>query len=543
MTGPPDTFGRDNLPPEDLWPVFDFSHPAYRYPKRVNCVTRFLDRWIEKGRGERVAIVTPDCSWSYQDLYQRVNQMAHVLVDDYGLIPGNRVLLRSANNPMMLAAYLAVIRAGGIAVGTMPLLRSSELIEILVKARISHALCDERLREELEKAAPKAPDLEQTGYFNGAATAELEKRMAGKPTEFTPYDSASDDVCLIAFTSGTTGKPKGTMHFHRDLLAVCDGFSRMVLQPEPDDLFCGSPPLAFTFGLGGLALFPLDAGASVLLLESTPPAELVKAISRHEATICFTAPTAYRAMLSELDSFDISSLRKGVSAGEHLPGSTFEAFHGATGIKLIDGLGSTEMLHVFVTAREEDMRPGATGKVLPGYSVAVLDADGRELPPGEVGQLAVKGPTGCRYLADERQKAYVKNGWNLPGDAAHLDEDGYVWYNARTDDMIVSSGYNIGAPEVENALLKHSAVSECAVVGKPDSRRGSIIKAYVVVGEAAVVGPELATVLQEHVKQVIAPYKYPRQIEFVNSLPKTGTGKIQRFRLREQAVAEGEYDE
>ncbi len=542
MARPADTFAQDNLPPEELWPEFDFSHPAYRYPDRVNCVTRFLDRWIEKGQGERVAIVTPAGNWTYRYLYQRVNQLSHVLVDDYGLIPGNRVLLRSANNPMMLAAYLAVIRAGGIAVGTMPLLRSSELAEILVKARISHALCDERLQEELENARPSAPELEQIGYFNDTAAAEVEERMAGKPIDFAPYDSASDDVCLIAFTSGTTGRPKGTMHFHRDLLAICDGFSRMILRPDPDDIFCGSPPLAFTFGLGGLALFPLDAGASVLLLESAPPGELVKAIARFSATICFTAPTAYRAMLSELGQYDISSLRRAVSAGEHLPSATFEAFHQATGIRLIDGLGSTEMLHVFVTAREEDIRPGATGRALTGYTVAVLAADGSELPAGEVGQLAVKGPTGCRYLADERQKTYVQDGWNLPGDAAHLDEDGYVWYDARTDDMIVSSGYNIGAPEVENALLKHPAVSECAVVGKPDSQRGSIIKAYVVTGASVVAGPDLVTVLQEHVKQVIAPYKYPRQIEFVDGLPKTGTGKIQRFRLRERAAAQGERE-
>jgi len=543
MARPADTFAQDNLPPEELWPEFDFSHPAYRYPDRVNCVTRFLDRWIEKGQGERVAIVTPAGNWTYRYLYERVNQLSHVLVDDYGLIPGNRVLLRSANNPMMLAAYLAVIRAGGIAVGTMPLLRSSELVEILVKARISHALCDERLREELENARPSAPELGQIGYFNDTAAAEVEERMAGKPIDFAPYDSASDDVCLIAFTSGTTGRPKGTMHFHRDLLAICDGFSRMILRPEPDDIFCGSPPLAFTFGLGGLALFPLDAGASVLLLESAPPGELVKAIARFSATICFTAPTAYRAMLSELGQHDISSLRRAVSAGEHLPSATFEAFHQATGIKLIDGLGSTEMLHVFVTAREEDIRPGATGRALTGYTVAVLAADGSELPAGEIGQLAVKGPTGCRYLADERQKTYVQDGWNLPGDAAHLDEGGYVWYDARTDDMIVSSGYNIGAPEVENALLKHPAVSECAVVGKPDSQRGSIIKAYVVTGASVVVGPDLVKVLQEHVKQVIAPYKYPRQIEFVDGLPKTGTGKIQRFRLRERAAAQGERDD
>ena len=477
-----------------------------------------------------------------RQLYQQVNRIAHVLVEDYALVPGNRVLLRSANNPMMLAAYLAVIRVGGIAVGTMPLLRSTELSDILNKARITHALCDWRLRDELEVCRDYAPDLTTIGYFHSTASDGLEALMDGKPTDYTAFDSAIDDVCLIAFTSGTTGQPKGTMHFHRDLLSICDGFNRMVLRPEPGDIFCGSPPLAFTFGLGGMALFPLDVGAAVLLLEKASPAVLLEAIEHYRATICFTAPTAYRAMLPELAMHDISSLRKAVSAGEHLPAATFDSFFQATGVKLIDGLGSTEMLHVFVTAREEDMKPGATGIAVPGYRVAILDDNGAELPAGQVGRLAVKGPTGCRYLADERQKTYVHDGWNLPGDAARMDDDGYIWYEARTDDMIVSSGYNVGAPEVENALLKHPAVSECGVVGQQHDQRGTIIKAYVVCADNIKSGPDLAVELQDHVKRTIAPYKYPREVQFVNELPKTGTGKIQRFRLREMAQKEGAHN-
>ena len=530
-----DTFARENLPAIELWPEIDLTHSAYHYPDRFNCVTRFLDQWIEKGEGDRTALVTPNDCWTYEHLYQQVNRIAHVLVEDYALAPGNRVLLRSANNPMMLATYLAVMRVGGIAVGTMPLLRSTELSDILNKARITHALCDWRLRDELEVCRDRAPDLTTIGYFHSTASDGLEALMDGKPTEYTAFDSAIDDVCLIAFTSGTTGQPKGTMHFHRDLLAICDGFNRMVLRPEPDDIFCGSPPLAFTFGLGGMALFPLDVGAAVLLLEKASPPVLLEAIEHYRATICFTAPTAYRAMLPELATHDVSSLRKAVSAGEHLPAATFDAFFQATGVKLIDGLGSTEMLHVFVTAREEDMKSGATGIAVPGYRVAILDDNGAELPTGQVGRLAVKGPTGCRYLADERQKSYVYDGWNLPGDAARMDEDGYIWYEARTDDMIVSSGYNVGAPEVENALLKHPAVSECAVVGKQHEQRGTIIKAFVVCADNVNVGSELAVELQNHVKNTIAPYKYPREVEFVSELPKTGTGKIQRFRLREIA--------
>ncbi len=536
-----DTFARENLPAIELWPEIDLTHSAYHYPDRFNCVTRFLDQWIERGEGHRTALVTPSDRWTYDNLYQQVNRIAHVLVEDYALAPGNRVLLRSANNPMMLAAYLAVIRVGGIAVGTMPLLRSTELSDILNKARITHALCDWRLRAELEACRDRAQDLTTIGYFYSTASDGLEALMDGKPTDYTAFDSAIDDICLIAFTSGTTGQPKGTMHFHRDLLAICDGFNRMVLRPEPDDIFCGSPPLAFTFGLGGMALFPLDVGAAVFLLEKASPAVLLEAIEHYRATICFTAPTAYRAMLPELATHDVSSLRKAVSAGEHLPAATFNAFFQATGIKLIDGLGSTEMLHVFVTAREEDMKPGATGIAVPGYRVAILDDNGAELPTGQVGRLAVKGPTGCRYLADERQKAYVRDGWNLPGDTARMDEDGYIWYEARTDDMIVSSGYNVGAPEVENALLKHPAVFECGVVGRKHDQRGTIIKAYVVCADNVKPGPELVAELQNHVKHTIAPYKYPREVEFVSELPKTGTGKIQRFRLREMAQKEGTH--
>ena len=536
-----DTFASENLPAIELWPEIDLTHSAYHYPDRFNCVTRFLDQWIERGEGHRTALVTPSDRWTYDNLYQQVNRIAHVLVEDYALAPGNRVLLRSANNPMMLAAYLAVIRVGGIAVGTMPLLRSTELSDILNKARITHALCDWRLRAELEACRDRAQDLTTIGYFHSTASDGLEALMDGKPTDYTAFDSAIDDICLIAFTSGTTGQPKGTMHFHRDLLAICDGFNRMVLRPEPDDIFCGSPPLAFTFGLGGMALFPLDVGAAVFLLEKASPAVLLEAIEHYRATICFTAPTAYRAMLPELATHDVSSLRKAVSAGEHLPAATFNAFFQATGIKLIDGLGSTEMLHVFVTAREEDMKPGATGIAVPGYRVAILDDNGAELPTGQVGRLAVKGPTGCRYLADERQKAYVRDGWNLPGDTARMDEDGYIWYEARTDDMIVSSGYNVGAPEVENALLKHPAVFECGVVGRKHDQRGTIIKAYVVCADNVKPGPELVAELQNHVKHTIAPYKYPREVEFVSELPKTGTGKIQRFRLREMAQKEGTH--
>ncbi|MBM1170395.1 benzoate-CoA ligase family protein [Microvirga arabica] len=527
-----DTFARDNLPPRDQWPTFIFNRPELQYPERLNCAAAFLDRWVEAGRGDQPCLISPAETLTYRELQERVNRICNVLVQRLGFVPGSRVLLRSANNPMMVAAYLAVLKAGGVVVATMPLLRAKEIAYPLNKARITIALCDYRLAEDMERAKVMAPDLQHVVYWGSGKPDSLEALIAGTSCEFEAVDTAADDVCLIGFTSGTTGEPKGTMHFHRDMLAICDAYSRNVLRSESSDRFIGSPPLAFTFGLGGIVLFPMSVGASTVLLEKAGPDDLLPAIMQYKATICFTAPTAYRAMLSKLEGYDISSLRKCVSAGEPLPKSTFEAWRDATGIRLMDGIGATEMLHIFIAAREEEIRPGATGKPVPGYEAKVIDEEGRDLPPGSVGRLAVRGPTGCRYLADERQGKYVQDGWNITGDTYLMDEDGYFWYQARSDDMIVSAGYNIAGPEVEAALLTHPAVAECGVVGAPDDGRGIVVKAYVVLRPDHAPSAELTKALQDHVKQEIAPYKYPRLIEFVDALPRTQTGKLQRFELR-----------
>ena len=530
-----DGFARDHLPPRESWPEFIFARPELEYPERLNCIDAFLDAHIRAGRGDRPCLITPQVSWSYADLHEKVNRIANVLVNRLGLVPGERVLLRSANNAMMVAAYFAVIKAGGIVVATMPMLRAREIAYPLEKARIAIALCDARLREEMDKAAAGATHLRHCVSWGGDADDGLEAMMAGESPEFAACDTAADDVCLIAFTSGTTGVPKGTMHVHRDMLAICDAYARNVLGATPDDRFIGSPPLAFTFGLGGIVLFPLHIGASAVLLEKAGPNELAPAIEKYRASVCFTAPTAYRAMLDKRDAHDLSSLRKCVSAGEPLPRATFDAWKAATGISLMDGIGATEMLHIFIAAREDEIRPGATGKPVPGYEAKVIGPDGEDLPAGTVGRLAVRGPTGCRYLDDPRQSQYVINGWNVTGDSYLVDEDGYFWYQARNDDMIVSSGYNIAGPEVEAALLTHEAVAETGVVGAPDPERGMVVKAYIVLREGWEPGPDLAKALQEHVKAEIAPYKYPRQVAFVEALPKTQTGKLQRFALREMA--------
>lgn len=532
-----DSFAGDNLPPREQWPEFRFTLPALQYPARLNCVAELLDRHVADGQGGRPCLIAPGVEWSYAELLDRVDRIAQVLVRDFGLVPGDRVLLRSANNPMMVASYLAALKAGAVVVATMPLLRAKELAFMIEKARVRLAICDARLLPDLETARAQAPVLEHIVAFGGGTPADLEARMETVPGGFAPVDTAAEDICLIGFTSGTTGVPKGTMHNHRDLLAICDAYSRQVLRPNEADRFIGSPPLAFTFGLGGLVLFPMRAGASTVLLERASPAELLDGIARFRPTISFTAPTAYRAMLAQRPGRDLSSLRRCVSAGEALPAATYEAWRDATGIEITEGIGATEMLHIFIASSPGAVRPGSTGTVVPGYEAKIVDDDFNELPAGEAGRLAVRGPTGCRYLADDRQRAYVRDGWNLTGDTYRRDADGYFWYQARSDDMIVSAGYNIAGPEVENALMTHPAVQECGVVGVPDPDRGQIVKAYVVLkpGHA----PDAATrkALQDHVKAEIAPYKYPRAVEFLERLPRTETGKLQRFQLRRMTEA------
>ncbi len=537
-TGHVDTFCAEKLPPRELWPVMDYgSLPELAYPPRLNCAAVLLDGAVESGRGDSTVFLYEGSSWSYGELRSAANKIAHVLVEELGLIPGNRVLLRAPNTPMLAACWFGVLKAGGVVVATMPLLRPGEISYTANKALITLALTDSRVAGDCERGMYSDSDGARPNArvvnFNTDATDGLEAMMQSKPATFTNCDTSGDDIALIAFTSGTTGRAKGTMHSHRDVLAITDCFARYVLKPDASDVFCGSPPLAFTYALGGLLLFPMRFGASTLMLEKASPRNLIQAIQEHRPTVCFTAPTAYRAMLGMLGDFDVSSLRKCVSAGETLPAATFDAWQAATGIQIIDGIGATEMLHIFISAAGDDIRPGATGRPIPGYEARIVDEDGVPVPVGQVGLLQVRGPTGCRYLDDvERQRKYVRDGWNFTGDAYHMDEDGYFWYQARSDDMIVSSGYNIAAPEVENALLTHPDVRECAVIGIPDDERGHIIKAFVVLETTAHDNPPTVKALQDYVKGEIAPYKYPRAIEFVDSLPHTDTGKLQRFRLR-----------
>ena len=532
-----DTFAAEHLPPVDQQPEFHFDLPGLQFPERLNCATELLDRHVAAGRGERMCLRAPGVRWTYADLQERVNRIANVLVHEMGVVPGNRVLLRAPNNPMLVASWFAVMKAGGIAVATMPLLRAKELRQMIAKGEVSHALCDMRLADDLRAAAtePDGAALQHIRYFNtapgGAPEQSLEAAMARQSDTFTNVDTAADDTCILAFTSGTTGVPKGTMHFHRDVMAICACWPPHVLRAEASDVFIGSPPLAFTFGLGGLVLFPMSVGASTVLLEKASPRDLLDGVKQYGATVLFTAPTSYRVLAADAAVLRETKLRKCVSAGEALPGATRLLWREVTGIELIDGIGATEMLHIFISADEAHARPGATGKAIPGYVACVMDDEGNPLPPGKVGKLAVKGPTGCRYLADERQTTYVKNGWNMTGDAYMLDDDGFFHYQSRTDDMIVSAGYNIAAPEVEDALLLNPKVAECGVIGVADDARGQIVKAFVVLRPGHYASPELVRELQDFVKQTVAPYKYPREIEFCATLPRTETGKLQRFRL------------
>ncbi|MGQ0564596.1 MAG: AMP-binding protein [Gemmobacter sp.] len=531
-TGHVDTFTRDRLPPPDQWP--DLILDGFDYPDWLNAGVELTDRMVERGFGDNVALSGNGRSRTYKELADWSNRIAHALVEDFGIRPGNRILIRSANNPAMVACWLAATKAGAVVVNTMPMLRAGELAQIVDKAEVGLALCDTRLMDELVACAKDSRHLRAVVAFDGTANhdAELDRIALRKPVRFTPPRVGRDDVALLGFTSGTTGEPKATMHFHRDLLIIADGYAAEVLGVVPQDVFVGSPPLAFTFGLGGLAVFPLRFGASSVLLEQASPANMIEIIQEHKATVCFTAPTAYRVMLRAMDQgADLSSLRAAVSAGETLPAPVYDEWMAKTGKPMLDGIGATEMLHIFLTNRFDDHHPGSTGRPVRGYEARIVGDDMAELPRGEIGRLAVRGPTGCRYLADDRQRKYVQDGWNLTGDSFVQDPEGRFHFAARSDDMIVSAGYNIAGPEVEAALLSHPAVLECAVVGAADDERGQVVEAHVVLrsgpGDAA-----MARMLQDHVKAVIAPYKYPRRIVFTDALPKTQTGKIQRFRLR-----------
>jgi 2-aminobenzoate-CoA ligase len=525
-----DTFCRDSLPPAHLLPDLQFTLPDLHYPARLNCAEALLDQTVAAHGPDRPCLLSQGRTWSYVDLLRSANQVARVLTDELGIVAGNRVLLRGPNNPWLAACWLGVIKAGGVVVTTMALLRSAELAAICDIARVNLALCDHRFTAEL--TAADVPGLRAVSY-GGDGPDDLVQRSARQPGTFSAVPTAADDVAMVAFTSGTTGRPKAAMHFHREVLATADTFAARVLQPTPDDIFTGTPPLAFTYGLGGLLIFPLHAGAATLLLEKATPAELAGHIAARGVTICSTAPTAYRAMLAAGQASQLRGLRRPVSAGEHLSAAVWQAFYDATGVKIIDGIGSTEILHIFISAADDAIRPGSTGLPVPGYQAAILDEDGKQVPDGQPGRLAVKGPTGCKYLADDRQRNYVQDGWNLTGDTYIRDGDGYFWYQARSDDIIVSAGYNIAGPEIEEVLLSHPDVTECGVVGVPDEARGQLVTAYVVLRDGAGADAAKVTELQDFVKQKIAPYKYPRAIEFLPSLPRTNTGKLQRYRLRE----------
>lgn len=532
-SGHSDTFTRDRLPPPGAWPEIPLA--GFDYPEWLNAAVELTDRMVERGFGDHVALIGNGRRRTYKELTDWSNRIAHALVEDFGVRPGNRVLIRSANNPAMVACWLGATKAGAVVVNTMPMLRAGELAQIVDKAEVGLALCDTRLMDELISCAKASAHLKRVIGFDGTANhdAELDRLALSKPVRFEAPPVGRDDVALIGFTSGTTGAPKGTMHFHRDLLIIADGYAAEVLQVVPGDVFVGSPPLAFTFGLGGLAVFPLRFGAAAALLEQATPANMIALIQEHRATICFTAPTAYRVMLKAMEEgADLGSLRAAVSAGETLPAPVYQEWMARTGKPMLDGIGATEMLHIFLTNRFDDHGPACTGRPVRGYQARIVDADGREAPRGEVGRLAVKGPTGCRYLADARQGAYVQDGWNLTGDSFWQDAEGRFHFAARSDDMIISAGYNIAGPEVEAALLSHPDVLECAVIGVADGERGQIVEAHVVLAAGVAGDSACIKTLQDHVKQVIAPYKYPRSVKFVASLPKTQTGKIQRFRLR-----------
>ena len=536
MLGPSahiDTFSRNNLPPQSHWP--EFLLKDFQYPDHLNVGVELTDLMVEKGFGDNTALIGNGRHRTYKELSDWTNRLAHVLVDDFNVEPGNRVLIRSANTPAMVACWLAATKVGAVVVNTMPMLRAKELAQIIDISEVSHALCDSRLLSEIEEVAQNSETLKHVMSFDGSQNhdSELDRRALEKPVNYDAVKTGRDDVALLGFTSGATGVPKATMHFHRDLMIIADGYAKEVLGVTPEDIFVGSPPLAFTFGLGGLAIFPLRFGATATLLEAASPPNMIEIIEKYKATVCFTAPTAYRYMLAAMDEgADLSSLRAAVSAGETLPAPVYKDWIEKTGKPMLDGIGATEMLHIFISNRFDDHAPACTGRPVSGYEIKIIDESNNTVPNGTVGRLAVKGPTGCRYLADDRQANYVIDGWNITGDSFSMDDDGYLHFAARNDDMIISGGYNIAGPEVEAALLAHECVAECAVVAAPDAERGSVVQAHVVLKAGYDSSDNTVTQLKDHVKATIAPYKYPRSIVFCESLPKTATGKIQRYLLK-----------
>jgi len=529
-SGHVDGFTRDRLPSREQWPDFRFEAADLDYPARLNCGAELLDGAVAKGWGDRVAVYSPDRTLTYAELLEEANRLAHYLVDDLGIVPGNRVLLHGPNGIDLMLAWYAVLKAGAVAVTTMPMLRALELGKVIDKGQVAFALCDPALLDPVREAASAHPVLKRIECWGAGGALAI--AMAGKPATFTNADTSRDDIALLAFTSGTTGHPKACAHFHSSVLAMADTFGRHTLAPESDEIYAGTPPFAFTFGLGAFVVFPARSGIAVALADRPGFEALCETVERYGVTTLFTAPMGYRALMGLWDNYDMGSVRKAVSAGESLPKATSDAVLEKTGIRLIDGIGATEMIHIFISASGSKIRPGATGLPVPGYEVRVINEQGQDMPCGEVGRLAVRGPTGCLYLDDPRQADYVIDGWNITGDLYRRDEDGYFWYFSRADDLIVAAGYNIAGPEVEQALLTHEAVAECAVVGAPDEERGTIVKAFVVLkpdhdGDAAMI-----EALQAHVKAEIAPYKYPRAVEFLDALPKTQTGKVQRYRLR-----------
>ncbi|KAA1054937.1 AMP-binding protein [Azospirillum argentinense] len=537
-----DSFTRDRLPPPEQMPDFSYDRPELTYPERLNAAAALLDVWRERGWDERPCVIGNGDVWSYGRFRDTVDRIARLLTERFSIIPGNRVLVRGTNTPMLAACWLAVLKAGAVVVPTMPLLRATELESILERAAVSLALCDARFAKDLNAAAESMGGGMPVVTFNGG---DLEGRLEETETGFAAVDTAADDVALIAFTSGTTGKPKATAHFHRDLLAVADLSPQSLLKTGGDDVFCGTPSLAFAYGQGGMLLFPLRVGASVVLLDRATPERLLEVTAKHKATVMFTVPTVYRAMTARIEedpplAEGLRTLRACVSAGEPLPATTLEGWQAVTGMEILDSFGTTEMLNAVLHSPPGAVRPGATGTVVPGYEARVVDDSLTPLPPGQIGRLAVRGPTGCIYLDDPRQENYVQGGWNLTGDAFRMDEDGYFWYHARTDDLIVSAGYKISGLEVEDVLLGHEAVEECAVIAAPDPLRGSIPKAFIVTRDGVRPSDDLAERLQCYVKDRIAPYKYPRAVEFLEQLPRTETGKIQRYKLRQREWVENE---
>ncbi len=535
-------------PPRELWPRFGLDFPEAReWPAKLNIAEVLVDDNLK--RGDKPAILYEDRQIKYRELQLMINKFGNAL-KVLDVKPYDRVMLRLPNIPEFIVSSLAVQKLGAVSVPTFTLLKAKELSYIASDCEAKVLITTPSLLEDVEKAKGELKTIRHI-VLADAKPSEVEAPYIAfdylmddfkEATGLEPVRVDQDEVTLLLYTSGTTGPPKGCIHTHRHYLAVADCYAKNVLQAREDDVWGGPPTMAFAYGHTGLICNPLRHGATTSLVGSGrfEPASMFQLIEKHGISVFYGVPTAYRTMVAlkhERGKYDFSSLRVCVTAGEPCPPSLYYTIKEFFGCEVLEHMGCTELFNGFISTRFGQVKPGSMGLAVPGYDVRILGDDGNEVKTGEVGHLAVAGPIGIRYWKlPEKQAESVRNGWNHTGDMAYKDEEGFFWFASRSDDIIKTAAYRVSPHEVEEALIKHGAVAEAGVIGVPDLERGQIIKAFIVLKPDHKPSSRLEEELRVFVKDQIAPYKAPKEVEFVKELPKTETGKIRRAELKRKEL-------